>query len=153
MEIISYGIWRTSVILKNITPNTFYSIFASSSTDFEPHIFPIQCHSDVSYISMHIEFNVSKFIFDEIYKCAGFGFNPVIKETYMVCTLWSVIYFTLSKIVSTHTDRLVQERHNSIANALELHLSWTNPLILWYHDTVWLYVMACVVNLIALHHQ
>ena len=27
------------------------------------------------------------------------------------------------------TNGLVQERHNSIANALELRLSWTNPLI------------------------
>ena len=26
-------------------------------------------------------------------------------------------------------DGLVQQRHNSIANALELHLSYTNPLI------------------------
>ena len=26
-----------------------------------------------------------------------------------------------------HVDGLVQERHNSIANALELHLSYTNP--------------------------
>ena len=28
-----------------------------------------------------------------------------------------------------HIDGLVQERHNSIANALELRLSYTNPLI------------------------
>ena len=28
-----------------------------------------------------------------------------------------------------HFDELVQERHNFIANALELHLSCTNPLI------------------------
>ena len=30
-------------------------------------------------------------------------------------------------------DGLVQEKHNSIANALELHLSCTNPLI-YAHD-------------------
>ena len=29
-------------------------------------------------------------------------------------------------------DRLLQERRNSIANALELHLSCTNPLIWWH---------------------
>ena len=29
-----------------------------------------------------------------------------------------------------HLDGLVQERHNFIANTLELHLSCTNPLIL-----------------------
>ena len=29
----------------------------------------------------------------------------------------------------THIDRLVQERRNSIANALELRLSCTNPPI------------------------
>ena len=28
-----------------------------------------------------------------------------------------------------HFDGLVQERHNSIANVLELRLSWANPLI------------------------
>ena len=28
-----------------------------------------------------------------------------------------------------HINELVQERRNSIANALELRLSWTNPLI------------------------
>ena len=28
-------------------------------------------------------------------------------------------------------DGLVQERRNSIANALELHLSCTNPMICW----------------------
>ena len=32
-----------------------------------------------------------------------------------------------------HIHGLVQERRNSIANTLELHLSWTNPLIYeWY---------------------
>ena len=30
-----------------------------------------------------------------------------------------------------HIDDLVQERRNSIANAMELRLSCTNPLICW----------------------
>ena len=30
-------------------------------------------------------------------------------------------------VCNVHVDGLVQERHNSIANALELHLSCTNP--------------------------
>ena len=33
----------------------------------------------------------------------------------------------LSPISPLHVDGLVQERCNSIANALELHLSYTNP--------------------------
>ena len=34
-----------------------------------------------------------------------------------------------------HIDGLVQERLNSIANSLELHLFCTNPSILWTNDT------------------
>ena len=35
----------------------------------------------------------------------------------------------IQDIVMEHIDGLVQERRNSIANALELHLSCTNPSI------------------------
>ena len=39
---------------------------------------------------------------------------------------------TLDKIQSDHCfDMLVQERWNSSALAMELHLSWTNPSIYW----------------------
>ena len=34
-----------------------------------------------------------------------------------------------------HFDGVVQERHNSIANALALHLSCTNPSIWLHHNT------------------
>ena len=37
----------------------------------------------------------------------------------------------LCQIHVAHVDGLVQERWNSIANALELHLSCTKPPILW----------------------
>ena len=36
---------------------------------------------------------------------------------------------------SAHIDGLVQERRNSIANALELHLSVADPLIYLYKET------------------
>ena len=39
----------------------------------------------------------------------------------------TMIWITIHKIMS-HIDGLVQERCNSIANALELRLSCTNPL-------------------------
>ena len=42
------------------------------------------------------------------------------------CLLSMYIYIT----TKTHIDGLVQERRNSIANALELWLSCTDPLIL-----------------------
>ena len=43
-----------------------------------------------------------------------------------------------------HIDGLVQERRNSIANALELRLSCTNPLIWWHKSGSTLaQVMAC----------
>ena len=40
------------------------------------------------------------------------------------------------KIHILYVDKLVQERHNSIANALELCLSCTNPSM-WYLEFVW----------------
>ena len=39
---------------------------------------------------------------------------------------WEIVSISLH-----HFDGLMQERRNSIANALELRLSYTNPLILW----------------------
>ena len=41
----------------------------------------------------------------------------------------------LYMLSSAHIDGLVQERHNSIANALELRLSFTDPLIYLYQET------------------
>ena len=52
---------------------------------------------------------------------------------------WYQVIETCLKI-GFNIDRLVQERHNSIANALELCLSCTNPLRYWglsqYKDVV-----------------
>ena len=54
-------------------------------------------------------------------------YNQVAGDLFMVL-MWH--HFDINK----HTDGLVQERRNSIANALELHLSCTNPSI-WYMCT------------------
>ena len=43
-------------------------------------------------------------------------------------TMWILLFITETQF-HTHTDGLEQERCNSIANALELRLSCTNPLI------------------------
>ena len=47
-----------------------------------------------------------------------------------LCLMVSIglIFLTIPK--PTHTNGFMQERHNSIANALELYLSCTNPSIL-----------------------
>ena len=47
--------------------------------------------------------------------------------TYCYAELGQSLYF--SEDAKRCNDGLVQERCNSIANALELHLSWTNPLL------------------------
>ena len=44
-----------------------------------------------------------------------------------------------------HVDGLVQERHNSIANALELHLSCTNPSMLFL-KTKWSFMVSLMVG-------
>ena len=40
----------------------------------------------------------------------------------------------IDQIFTVHIDGLVQERRNSIANALELRLSCTNPSICYLHE-------------------
>ena len=45
------------------------------------------------------------------------------KDVYMICQL----YLTHCSIVMIYIDGLVQERRNSIVDALELRLSCTNP--------------------------
>ena len=52
----------------------------------------------------------------------------------MCIQIWSHLY-------NKHFDGLVQERRNSIANALELRLSRTNPSICKQHDV---YVHVCL---------
>ena len=48
--------------------------------------------------------------------------------------------------IMLYIDELVQERHDSIANALELHLSCTNPLICFIilHSSIQLYTSKTV---------
>ena len=48
---------------------------------------------------------------------------------------WVIIDFLLVRLCAIHIDKLVQERYNSIANALELRVSCTNPLT-WEKFTV-----------------
>ena len=43
----------------------------------------------------------------------------------LISIVWHGLYIQ-------HIDGLVQERRNSIANALELRLSWTNPSIQYW---------------------
>ena len=57
--------------------------------------------------------------------CVTYDFAIYIKWLH----LW--LYLFRAPISICHIDGLVQERHNSIANALELRLSCTNPSI-WY---------------------
>ena len=56
----------------------------------------------------------------------------------MICYKSKYINSLGPGIAHVHIDGLVQERCNSIANALELHLSCTNPLI--YGGIIWLFV-------------
>ena len=50
---------------------------------------------------------------------------------------WAILVPKLDQ----HTDGLVQERRNSSALAMELHLSCTNPLIHWYDKVCYLGVV------------
>ena len=49
---------------------------------------------------------------------------------------WNLILIEKSSCCNPHIDGLVQERRNSIANALELHLSCTKPSIFKLHGTL-----------------
>ena len=40
-------------------------------------------------------------------------------------------------VLECHTDGLVQERRNSIASALELCVSWTNPSTQYFNEPKW----------------
>ena len=52
-------------------------------------------------------------------------------ELYKVTRRYDILkYLEDLPVRHAHIDGLVQERHNSIVNTLELHLSWTNPSIL-----------------------
>ena len=56
--------------------------------------------------------------------------RPVMCKTYPCRKVMFVVYnVNLQKIL--HIDKLVQERHNSIANSLELCLSCTKPIDIW----------------------
>ena len=51
-----------------------------------------------------------------------------LRASYGVSIVW--IWKKIDIMTALHSiDRLMQETHNSIANALELHLSCTNPSI------------------------
>ena len=47
------------------------------------------------------------------------------------------------KVICYHIDGLMQERHNSIANALDLCLSCTNPSI-WHHEPMFTKLYATI---------
>ena len=60
---------------------------------------------------------------------------------------WNVInaaVFTILLCGRQHPDGLVQERRISFANALELHLSCTNPLMC--DNAVWKYMLYCRIH-------
>ena len=53
-------------------------------------------------------------------------------KTMIIAGIESAAYMgQVTEMWQTHIDGLVQERHNAIANALDLCLSSTNPPI-WY---------------------
>ena len=64
-----------------------------------------------------------KNILKDMVSCKSFTTTYFSKA--MMCLKLCLIYLVM------HTDRLVQERRNSIANAVELHLSCAN-LSIWY---------------------
>ena len=65
------------------------------------------------------------------------------KDVTPLLTLWSYVFRLLDE---DDIDVLVQERRNSIANALELRLSCTNPSI-WSHkclSNLWHMLVLCI---------
>ena len=56
------------------------------------------------------------------------------QSQYLLWIFWKKIDHNVKGL--QHTNALVQERCNSIANALELHLSCTNPSIQWWEGYI-----------------
>ena len=60
---------------------------------------------------------------------------------------WIFIYCAIVKMIK-HFDGLVQERHNSIANALELCLSCSNPSNCFQNNNIYMDAYAIIVPLL-----
>ena len=64
--------------------------------------------------------------------CCYWRLTEKFKQQCWVCTFHKSKCLLQRMQFSAYIDGLVQERRNSIANALELHLSCTNPSIQWW---------------------
>ena len=109
-----------------------HTIYTFSSSDCYQYI----CVTSFSIFSIYIWIScIYMYVFHWYQWCFGCIYRI---ETHRLEEMWILgimgISVCLIVVWKHHIDALMQERLNSIANALELRLSYTNPLIWWHRS-------------------